>query len=498
MTFGANRIEKIIASLREIEIPSYSGAASGSATYRDEPIIRTAREAEDALPEKYREMRRIASRENVYDEAKLFCLQGKFMEDYEDAYDGDASFMRYYPTYRSMNDRQLRVYFTWRANVRRGNIVETSLSFVYVYIYELINLIGCLSPHDAINKLAEFSAEYSKIDPSIVHYTKRWTRDLKIYYGIADEDERGSDALFVLSEPKDHTKEEIFDAVCALSSFDPRNSKLYKRFPNEVGALIPSVFSAFSEYCASHRRLTLAERLFGRRDSRYCIMFPSAIFFDTRRGEAREFSPSPGLTYSFDGENWRVSGIPEVAKKSSKLGALVRATDCLLRPYFGMEETKNASPTEVLSKIVKTEVLAYFEELRLAEARRIEFDFTKLDNIRALADVTRERLTPDEEAAQTLYAAPKEGAPRENDAAKDETESDSLLDGEEREILKLILAEGDAARYAKSRGIMLSVAVEAINEKLYEALFDTAIEFDGDKPVPVADYIEDLKGYANI
>ena len=40
---------------------------------------------------------------------------------------------------------------------------------------------------------------------------------------------------------------------------------------------------------------------------------------------------------------------------------------------------------------------------------------------------------------------------------------------------------------------MLSVLVDAINEALYEQLSDTAIEFEGDVPKIIEDYIDDLK-----
>ena len=40
----------------------------------------------------------------------------------------------------------------------------------------------------------------------------------------------------------------------------------------------------------------------------------------------------------------------------------------------------------------------------------------------------------------------------------------------------------------------LSILCDSINEKLYELLGDTAIEFDGNRPLIVEDYIDDVKG----
>ena len=43
------------------------------------------------------------------------------MADFEDDCPYNGTFKSYFPTYNAMSDRQLRGYFTWRAQVRRGN-----------------------------------------------------------------------------------------------------------------------------------------------------------------------------------------------------------------------------------------------------------------------------------------------------------------------------------------------------------------------------------------
>ena len=41
---------------------------------------------------------------------------------------------------------------------------------------------------------------------------------------------------------------------------------------------------------------------------------------------------------------------------------------------------------------------------------------------------------------------------------------------------------------------MLSVAVEEINETLFDDFGDTVIDFDGDSPIIIEDYENELKG----
>ena len=51
-----------------------------------------------------------------------------------------ALFMHYWPTYRDMNNMQ-RWYFYWRTQARKGNYLPTDLSYTFVHVYEILNLV---------------------------------------------------------------------------------------------------------------------------------------------------------------------------------------------------------------------------------------------------------------------------------------------------------------------------------------------------------------------
>ena len=61
-----------------------------------------------------------------------------------------------------------------------------------------------------------------------------------------------------------------------------------------------------------------------------------------------------------------------------------------------------------------------------------------------------------------------------------------------------LLRGENAETVARKNGIMLSVAVEEINETLFEDFGDTVIDFDGDTPIIIEDYENELKGMFNI
>ena len=499
MTSASDRIKAIISAIANIDHRVEKAVEKADEKiFRDEPIVMTASRAAELLPEKYREMKRIASNEFgvTLGEWALFCKQGKFMEDFSDSYDKNIPFLKYFPTYRQMSDRQLRTYFTWRTAVRRGDVGETSLSYVYVYMYELINLIGCRDAADGVSKLTSFTDAYSKYDGSIKKYAVRWAHDMRVYYGIASGDAGANEtdlAAAVLSEPHSHTEEELFGAIAAASTFDPERSKLFKTHPEEYRALMCRTYTAFSDYCARTRKQALAERLFGKECAVRYDMFPSAVFYDTKKREDREYVESARRKYVCRKGSWAMIGYPVVSKKSSALGSLMKSVDSLLRPYFGMEPTKPGKTVVTLGTLVGKVTEEYFRERREAEARNIKFDFSKLDGIRDLAEITKEKLVSEEETEEI----PEEPAAKE-EAHAEPPANDCPLTEAERDILSSVLSRGDAASCARAHGVMLSAAVDSINEKLFDVFFDTAIEFEGDLPVAVEDYIEELKGYADV
>ena len=84
--------------------------------------------------------------------ARNFYKQAKFMEDYEDDYQGEVGEISgYYTTYHDLNEKQLRAYFTWRSEIRKGIYNKACTSFIYIYIYELLCGIGASSTYDTIN-----------------------------------------------------------------------------------------------------------------------------------------------------------------------------------------------------------------------------------------------------------------------------------------------------------------------------------------------------------
>ncbi|MBQ1446214.1 MAG: TerB N-terminal domain-containing protein, partial [Solobacterium sp.] len=87
-----------------------------------------------AVPARIREMRRLYryGSGGFQERCRNFYVQAKFMEDYTDAAPWDGTLKQYFTTYQELTPEQLRGYFTWRTEVRRGNWQWISTSLAYL------------------------------------------------------------------------------------------------------------------------------------------------------------------------------------------------------------------------------------------------------------------------------------------------------------------------------------------------------------------------------
>lgn len=461
--------------------------------YHDEPILRPASDMDTYLPPKYAEMKQLAAQSDRYvyaNDAAIFYKQAMFMADHEDNCHFHGQFLRYFPTYRSLSDKQLRGYFSWRTKVRRGEVEKTALSYVYIYIYELLHLIGADSAVDAFDKLDAFWKTYRAIDTSVDSYLSRWMTDFYVYYypdlpiDRLILDDRFDNALAVLRDHDTQEDDALFEALCTLSTYRLENAKFTKDYPHETKRVACGVYRRMCKHHQKRCKNTYFIKLFGHETTSPYVMFQSAVFHDHRRRE-REVRLTPMLTYRFENGRWICQKGCERAAPSRELGLLLKAVDDQLRLAFSYPSLlKPAECTKLQSSLIQKEIAACRAAFLAAAKPTIAIDVSKLDAIRRTADITRDKLIIEEEPANDEAIEVPAPAPT----------NDTVLDDNEYGFLKLLLYGGDHAAFLRSKRLMPSVIVDGINEKLYDAFADTVIVFDGDIPVVLDDYADDLKG----
>ena len=77
-----------------------------------------------------------------------------------------------------MNAAQQRWYFYWRAQVRRGNFLPTDLSYIFVHVYELLNLVELADPTQAASRVKLLWQSYRSQHPQLDNYLPEWGDDL--------------------------------------------------------------------------------------------------------------------------------------------------------------------------------------------------------------------------------------------------------------------------------------------------------------------------------
>ena len=487
-----------------IDVGTDSSDDNDEIVYRDRPLLFRASQLvrdevmpENDTPAQLTEMREMSYSHEAQWKSKewLFYKQGKFMEDYEDDYSGDAYFNAFYPTYSDMTLEQQRTYFAWRTNIRRGEYEDTSLSYIFVYAYELINLLGVESPMEAYDRLKTLLEKYGESQPKLKSYVSRWLEDMVIYYDLDRSLLKDSNMyLFhenmkILIKPEKYTSEELFDALAGASSYNVKRSAFYNSSPDDFREVAAASFIALNKYYTS-RNTTAADRFFGKRVNSIYNMFSSAVFCHYRVSKHTSYEVNELCTFTFSNCYWFSRSYMHVDRKSKMLGDMLRAVDSMMREKCRYE--KPLQMPDIMKLVYRTidkESDKYLEHKKELEKTRIDIDLSKLSSIRRAADITRDKLIVDEE-----YDEPETVTEEAVQTPQDINENTSPLDDGEYAFMQALLYGGDFNSAAKNAGSMPSILSESINEKLYDEFADTVIGFEGDTPFIIEDYEEDLKG----
>lgn len=429
-------IERIMAEAR-----THQSARFSNEVYADEPILKTGRQMQNFLPDQYRKMREISRwQEDPKDgagrwlsEAELFYRQGLLMADFEDDCPYNGTFKSYFPTYNAMSDRQLRGYFTWRAQVRCGTVEETSTSFAFLYLYELICGIGVDDPLDGFNKIKAFWNVYRAFEPGIDRFARVWLQDYAVFHGLDPKLLRDSKTVMfdnalielrraardlvpapapsgqtpkrrktsepTLPLPPDEVREErLMAAINALSTYNLSNSRLDRSHHRDLRHVACTVYVRMARYYDTHRKTGIVASLFGEETAMPYTMFASAVFFAPERHEDCEYRLDPIHIYRCQNGFWECMRIHGSRQKSSKLGEMMRACDQRLRlaldPAHPLKEEK---VPKYLTKIIDDEIVAWLSWDAAHQPVKIDIDLSQLGHIRSAAAQTREALLIDEE-----------------------------------------------------------------------------------------------------
>lgn len=472
--------------------------------------------------------------------SKIFYKQGMFMKDFEDDYGETALYTEYYPYYQMMGYRQLRTYFTWRTRVRKGDVRETSLSYAYLYLYELLSNIGVTDPQDGLDKLLYFWREFRKYDPSVDKHVSQWMKDYHIYYDLPQPfSEFVKENNLGEYYPELVSSEDRFGMFCSLSKYDIRKSRFYGEGRE---ALIEDCFNFTLERLTAvlgERGIELENLIFlTAKSMAVWIPFQEALFYPWRVQRDRQVAISAKEVYTCSQNQWTYRTSITAESGRQLVAYILKQMEAVLRRTVSYKHKITAgmgalSPTTVklledagisLEQCITSAVTEFYRE---ATKTVVRVDREALDKIRREALETQEKLlVPEDEevslrpplVAQEKPAEPintdlqaetqtvSEGhvlqqeadfssvAPVQEDATSQEfstwDEFKLTLSETELEALRLIIQrDADIKRFADSHGIMLEVLADGINEKAVDAVGDSILD---DELMIYDDYLEQV------
>ena len=482
-----------------IQHPAISvGSREDAAVYRDEAIRPRFQPPEETLPSLLRAARSLES--GTYggwqSREVIFIKQAKLLVNYEDDYAYSGNVVRYYPTYQSLTDQELRGYFSWRTKLRRGDMQKAPATFAFLYIYELLNQIGVEEPMEGYRKLKAFEAAYGQLDDTVLPYLQRWLFDYILYYHLPtdlllDSEQAVFDRnLLVLQETAQYDTPRILEAVKFFAPKWLGRSRFYAQHREDMDTVIAGVLRGISEHHAARSKRTMVEQYFGPRRIQQVSLFDTAVFLNKTRGEDREVILDPLCVYRCRRGLWSAEKYSISSRGNPKLEDLMKTVDSVMRElYQDRHPVKPALDTKWILKLIAEQIHSLLDEKKAAEAKKLHLDYGKLDKIRSDAAVTRDKLIVDEEE-EVSFPQPEE--PRQEPAAPQPGEiPDTPLTQQESRFLRCLLYGGDLS-WLRQEGLIPSVLADSVNEKLYDTFLDTVLTVE-EQPSPVEDYLDELK-----
>lgn len=512
----------------EIEYDSSPFPGVGKYVLKSQKIEPPVRQIpKDPIRELFGQMREIARRNRSYsvstsrfydkrvrvEDSKIFYEQGMLMKDFEDDYDRVVPYSSYFPYYQMMGYEQLRTYFSWRTRVRKGVIEPTSLSYAFLYVYELLGNIGAENPEDGITKLLTFWRAYRVYEEGMDKYVLRWMKDYHVYYPLP-----WSFSEFV----ERNDLKEYYPGICGpLDEFALFSS--ISKYKIEKSAFYAGEHQGMMQDCFRHT-IHCLRKVFEEnemdfetavfqptRNMALWTPFKDALFYPWLIQEDRRVVLSEKEIYMCSQNRWSFHTTLTTESGRQLIGYIMKQTESVLRRAVQYKHKLSADSGTVthgcmarlsmrgvsLEKVITEAVMGFYRE---ATKTVVRVDLDSLERIRREALATQEKLIVPEDGMEK-EAPPIDTAPMVDTASTEVSvpieedpwkELSLALDDVQKTALRIALQDESGLKaFADGQGIMLEVLLESINDLAMDVVGDSLMD---EAFAVYEEYIEDVKG----
>ena len=416
-----------------------------------------------------------------------------------------APFFSYMPQYSQLNQAQKNYYFYWRDEVRRGNYLKSDYPYIYLYIYEILNLPDKIEPNRGIELLVDLWKAYGKEFPNLNSQLSLWIQDYCLMYDLACpiaklEDMigdviRSTDFIEFYISDLNHISFEFTEALLShLSYYDWRRGK----------------------YAGGESRRVYKKHLLGAMHLLLSNLIYDGKLFSSGEGLSKISRPSFSGSLCTHSVKARLEieyqSIKTIEAVREAITEALRYTENRLRALLSVKsrlavknipnEYKNIIDSyfdDAFSKIQqKRKQEAKPEYEKLYDGEREELSFINADEIERLSWTSTERLVediddeefedtapPHKEEAKTLSEVPN-NAPKADRA-------DGITDNHILYLKALLSCDSGLKKQAiSSSGELEEGLIDKINELFSDEIGDIVIETSGENSEIIEDYREDV------
>ena len=410
-------------------------------------------------------------------------------------------FFSFMPQYHQLTAVQLRFYLYWRKCFYEGIYLQADLSYLLLFVYEIINLPSKIPPRGGVKLLVRLWSAYRKTYPKLDKYLAEWVCDYCLINGIDSFEIPRALALQGIkncSLPEFYMNGSDENRILLSSAYDYKKSRFYTNENKEL-------FDTHIQGALAHLERTM-----------------------TKRGDARFASEAKGVQKiartSFDGavcvysEKKRIEILYTPKNDQGTGGFASDAVKFCENRVRAALMIRSRFSTPALSGDLRAVLEQYFNEhlpapTKKAEAEQPEYDSKYEPESHGFSAEETRRI--EEQSLQvalrlgSVFEEEKEPLPFFDNVnapipqKREEAPAGSALPPAQKvrskQALALLLQKGHEAflAYAKENGLLAPSLADEINEAALDLYGDVAIEETDGKYAVIEDYKEEVTLWIN-
>lgn len=449
----------------------------------------------------------VSVQKGVMPVTERFVADGKRLIMQECEFKGNVPCDSVYPQYATLSDSQLACYIGFRTAARNGSFFAVDKAYIYLYLYELINIKEPFTPTQRAEQMAALLCGMPSLDDKTFSDVCNWLADTCLVYGI-----EAPRCVFGDIHPRilrlarlreffvkpESLEADLFELTVYGGGYDYRTSKLYKENKQYYDKYIPlAVSHTLKEMSKKDNRLTVSE-------DDLCTVTRDSFFGAYRTVGARYVIKLECIRITRTEDEKRI--VSDVVKYTenclrARLGIKQRLTvgylhleqKAIIKDYVSSVARDVIPPKRTVAGAIQTPDVPEYEKLYEPKSEGFSIENAALIEQRSWG-VTEKLVTAfedvDGELSEVTGAIEEQTDTAEVKQDTSESSDEVLYAG-----VRLLLSGDNVGfnAHALKSGTLPDALADAINSALYEKIGDIAVEREEDGYRIAEWYIDDVR-----